>query len=62
MKIFLDWFVVLPAIILTCAPVFNYFNITNAFYSRFFYSLIIFMIHKYICHKFIFVENVSEKK
>jgi predicted neutral ceramidase superfamily lipid hydrolase len=57
MKIFLDWFVVLPAIILTCAPVLNYFNITNAFYSRFFYSLIIFMIHKFICYKFVFVED-----
>jgi len=57
MKIFLAWFVVLPAIILTCAPVFNYFNITNAFYSRFFYSLIIFMIHKFICYKFVFVED-----
>ena len=40
MKIFLDWFVVLPAIILTYAPVFNYFNIANAFYSRFFYVLL----------------------
>lgn len=60
MKIFLDWFVVLSAIILTYAPVFNYFNITNAFYSRFFYSLIIFMIHKFICYKFVFAEDKKE--
>lgn len=60
MKIFLDWFIIFPAIIFTYAPIFNYFNIDDTFYSRFFYSLIIFMIHKFICSKFVFVEDKEE--
>lgn len=62
MKIFLDWFIIFPAIIFTYVPIFNYFNIDDTFYSRFFYCFFIYLIHKYICHKFIFVESESEKK